>query len=587
MVDSGCPRTPSLRRLLGRVTFVSPLKRSVWSSLCLLLVAGLGSGVSHGQAFTAPDEMVVTHNQVIINGKTVRYTVNAGLLPLYNNDTGELMARMFIMAYTVDQSHGAPPRPLTFLWNGGPGSSSSQMHLMGVGPKGFVLTADTYPEWAVSPPAQIGDRPDTWLAVSDLVFVDPIGTGYSRATSERYRDLLYTQWGDGEAVAEMIRVYRTRFAAWDAPLFLAGESYGTTRAMEVAADLERRRTHLTGVVLISGSYDAGQKVPASLDRALEVALFTATGHYHHRLAPELQSLTPVEAVQQAVTWARSDYAPALENTGSLSDAQRGGILQGLKRYTGIDPKLVDPKTLSIGKDQYLDMLMSDAGLELGRYDSRVAAKHRPEHSPWQVSRDPSISPMLDLMEGTSVPLIRYLRDTLRYHSDLLYRGPFGEAFHPQLLVAAQPGIYDDWMAVMWNRGQALGPPTGSPAGATPSGDAKAAEKTPPAATAAPVRAGGEPDRTPRDPPLHAAMEMNPAMLLFNVTGMYDGSCASKDEAVVRTQADIRTRVRNRCYAAGHMVYTDKAVRMQLLRDFSQFVHDATLNLQTAPKGDAR
>ncbi|HEX3366322.1 S10 family serine carboxypeptidase-like protein [Phenylobacterium sp.] len=490
---------------------------------------------------TPPDQMVVTHGQVMIAGKPLRYTARAGLIPLYDNDTGALMARMFIVAYTADRAPGQPPRPLTFVWNGGPGSSSSQVHLVGFGPKGFK-TAPTYPQWK-GPPTEIADRPDTWLAYSDLVFVDPIGTGYSRATTDAYRDILYTQHGDGEAVAETIRLYRTRFDAFDQPLFLAGESYGTTRAMEVAGDLARRRTPVAGVMLISGFFDVGQTVPRALNQALELSMFTATAWYHKRLPADLQAMSQDAAVREAMGWARSAYAPALENPDTLSGEARAAILAGLHRYTGLDPKYVEPKTLLIDKGVFTDRLLEDRDEELGRYDARMAvARRNLVGQSWLPTHDPSLAPMLDLMEGTSVPLIRYIRGTLGYHSDLLYRGPFGEAFHPQPMVAQPGGLGDDWMTLMWNR--------------APRASLK--EGPPPAKEA---------------PPLRQAMDAQPHLIVFNVRGMYDGDCAGLDEAVARSDAALRPRIRNRCYAAGHMVYTDDAVRLQLSRDFAQFVRD--------------
>ena len=267
-------------------------------------------------AVTPSDQMVVTHGQVTIAGKPLRYSVRTGLLPLYDNDTGALMGRMFIMAYVAERAPGAPPRPLTFVWNGGPGSSSSQVHLVGFGPKGFK-TPPTYPQWK-GPPTQIVDRPETWLAYSDLVFVDPPGTGYSRATSTAYRDILYSQHGDGEAVAEAIRLYRTRYDAFDQPLFLAGESYGTTRAMEVAGDLARRRTPVAGVMLISGFFDVGQTVPRGLNQALELSMFTAAAWYHKRLPADLQAMSQDAAVREAVAWARNNYAPAIDKPDAVS-----------------------------------------------------------------------------------------------------------------------------------------------------------------------------------------------------------------------------------------------------------------------------
>src|SRR5262249_31352561 len=146
---------------------------------------------------------------------------------------------------------------------------------------------------------ELEDRPDTWLGASDLVFVDPVGTGYSRATSTAFRDVLYTQHGDAEAVAEMIRVYRTRYNAFDAPLYIAGESYGTTRAMEVAYSLARRRTPLAGVILISGFYDVGQETPRSLEAALQVPAFADAAYFHHRLPADLQALPRAEIVHRA------------------------------------------------------------------------------------------------------------------------------------------------------------------------------------------------------------------------------------------------------------------------------------------------
>jgi carboxypeptidase C (cathepsin A) len=496
-------------------------------------------------AVTPPDQMVVTHGQVSVAGKPLRYTVRTGLMPLYDNDTGALMARMFIMAYTVDRAPGQPPRPLTFVWNGGPGSSSSQVHLVGFGPKGFK-TPPTYPQWK-GPPKDLADRPETWLAVSDLVFVDPIGTGYSRATTPAYRDVLYSQHGDGEAVAEMIRLYRTRYDAFDQPLFLAGESYGTTRAMEVAGDLARRRTPVAGVMLISGFYDVGQSVPRTLNQALEISMFTAAAWYHKRLPADLQAKTQEAAVAEAVAWARKTYAPALERRDALSADERAALLAGLHRYTGLDPKYADAKTLLIDKATFSDRLLEDRDEELGRYDARmVVARRNLGAQSWLPTHDPSLAPMLDLMEGTSVPLIRYIRDTLGYHSDLLYRGPFGEAFHPQPMVMNTGGLGDDWMTLMW-------------------------DKVP-----RPAKTEGPPP--PKEaPPLRQAMDAQPHLLVFNVRGMYDGDCAGLDEAVARSDASLRPRIRNRCYAAGHMVYTDDAVRLQLSRDFAQFVRDGVAN----------
>lgn len=518
--------------------------------LALLLFAAMPAAADV-DATTPPDEFVTTRHRVDLGERTIQYTAYAGMLPLYENDTAELMARLFVMAYVADRQRGEPPRPVTFIWNGGPGASSSQLQLAGFGPRGLATPA-VYPEWPDNPPTELVERPDTWLATSDLVFVDPVGTGYSRATSEAYRDILYTRRGDIEAVAEAIRLYRTRFDAWDAPLFLAGESYGTTRAMGVAEALERRRAGIAGVILISGGYDAGQEVPDALQTALNVPMYAAAAHYHERLPPDLQALPRDEAVQAAEDWARGEYAPALERRDDLSPEERSTLLRGLERHTGIAPERVDDESLAIGGGTFAEGLLAERGLELGRYDHRMTAPQRDPGIAWVPTRDPSLAPMLDLMQGTFAPAIRYLRDTLGYKSDLLYQGPFGEAFHPRPLedvtdgaAGDLAGIYSDWMTIKWDRG------------------ASSAN-------------GGESDnaKRPERPPLERAMERNPALLVWAVRGLYDLSCAALEEATARTAAHLRGRVRVSCYPAGHMVYSDAAVRRAMQRDFARFVEDA-------------
>lgn len=519
----------------------------------LLLVVGISR--LPAAEVTPVDDFVVTDHQVDAGGRTIEYTARAGLLPLYENDTGELMARMFVIAYVADPPRGGPARPVTFIWNGGPGSSSSQVHLLGFGPKGFDTPA-TYPEWFENPPDRIADREETWLTDSDLVFVDPIGTGYSRAISTGYRDLLYTTHGDIEAVAEAIRLYRTRFDAWDQPVFLAGESYGTRRAMGVAEALERRRAGIAGVILISGWYEAGQEVPAELVRALDIPMYAAAAHYHHRLPPDLQQMPQAQAVAAAEAWARSDYAPALARRDALTPAEREAVLAGVERHTGVAKQFIDADTLLLEGTTFTDRLLDEQALELGHYDYRMTFPRRDLSRNWGPIEDPSLRPMLDLMQGTSVPAIRYLRNTLGYRSDLLYRGPFGEAFHPRPLddvtagvFGTMDGIYSDWMAVMWNQGEFA-------KGAASGEDGEAAASA------------------PERPPLQRAMRRNPDFLVWNIRGMYDMSCAAQDEAVARTDASLRHRVRNGCYAGGHMMYTEPQIRRQLQKDFAAFVADA-------------
>src|SRR5262245_36378653 len=217
----------------------------------------------------APDDerVVVTHHQVTIDGRVLSYTARAGRIPIRDNDAGDVHGQMYFVSYTLDRADSAIRRPITFAWNGGPGSNAALVHLIGFGPKRIappdgVRDGDDV-RWTVQ------DNPGTWLAFTDLVFVDPIGTGYSRVTKTEYKTELYQTLVDAESQAEFIRYYVVRYGASDAPIFLAGESYGVTRAAHVADVLERRGVSPRGMVLMGLEPPLG-KLPDSLKLALAV-----------------------------------------------------------------------------------------------------------------------------------------------------------------------------------------------------------------------------------------------------------------------------------------------------------------------------
>ncbi len=222
------------------------------------------------------EPIVTTHHAVTIGARRLRYTARAGRIPIRDNEAGDVHGQMFFVSYTLDRAPTDPPRPLTFVWNGGPGSNAALVHLIGFGPKRIAPPAGSRPgdgtRWIIEP------NPGTWLETTDLVFVDPIGTGYSRPTRAEYGAEFYQTRGDAESVAEFIRVYRTRFDAFDAPLFLAGESYGVTRAAGVAAALETRGTEVRGVILLGLALPLGSMSPAMRTAlglpSLAVAAFT-------------------------------------------------------------------------------------------------------------------------------------------------------------------------------------------------------------------------------------------------------------------------------------------------------------------------
>ena len=195
----------------------------------LVLAAAIAAAPSAAQGVRDAAGIVTTRHTVTVRGRTLRYTARAGTIPIRDNETGSVHGRIFFIAYTLDRAAAASARPITFAWNGGPGSSSSLVHLLGFGPKRIDDQGD------------VRTNDDTWLTFTDLVFVDPVGTGYSRPEMAAYGAEFYSNRGDAESVAEFIRVYLQRTEQWDAPLFLAGESFGVLRAARSTPKLSPAR----------------------------------------------------------------------------------------------------------------------------------------------------------------------------------------------------------------------------------------------------------------------------------------------------------------------------------------------------------
>ncbi|HLJ49148.1 MAG TPA: hypothetical protein VKU01_24200 [Bryobacteraceae bacterium] len=469
------------------------------------------------------EEPVTTHHQATIGGKMLNYTAKAGFIPIRDNDTGEVHGNMFYISYTLDRPAGSAPRPLTFLWNGGPGSNSGLVHLLGFGPKRIAETKAG---------KSFVDNQDSWLPLSDLVFVDPIGTGYSRPTKAEYGSEFYQTRGDAESVAEFIRVYRTRVDAFASPLFIMGESYGVTRCALVAAALERRGTSLAGVIMLSGGFPLVDN-DATLRAALNLPTLTAAAYYNKKLPPDLQAGDLRHALEPAEAFAKGDYAIALSERDRLSDARREEIVAQLARFTGLPAAQIDRTKLVVPMEQFSVALLADQNLMVGRYDSRIIGPRDPSPQ-YDPTTDPSLKDILD-----SVSVIRYLRNELGVKSDLFYAGPFGGGYPPA------KSFRGDWMSVRWNRGVA------------PNAKDDAKEPTPTEA-------------------FRKALAADPKLRVMVVTGYYDlvSSYFGIELAATRLPADLSGRVLIRTYAGGHAIYTDDTVRHEFRVEAANFYRAA-------------
>jgi carboxypeptidase C (cathepsin A) len=310
---------------------------------------------------------VVTHHQTTVDGKLLKYTAAAGRLPIKRGD-GRIEAEMFYVAYTLD-GQDAAKRPLTFAFNGGPGSASIWLHMGALGPRKVVLQPDGF-----MPPApyRMEDNPYTLLDKSDLVLIDAIGTGFSRAADSELFKKFWGVKGDIEAFSEFIRLYITRNERWTSPLFLFGESYGTTRSAGIAGYLADRGISFNGITLLSTVLNFETLEDNKTNDQPYIFLipsFTMIAGYHHKLAADLaQDMNRTR--QEAEQWASTEYEEALDKGDALTPQERQKVIDQLVRFTGLSKEVVDEANLRINVPKFTHYLLIDQKLRVGRLDAR-------------------------------------------------------------------------------------------------------------------------------------------------------------------------------------------------------------------------
>jgi carboxypeptidase C (cathepsin A) len=459
---------------------------------------------------------VVTHHQLTVDGKALRYTATVGRLPIKRGD-GKIEAEMFFVAYTLD-GQDAAKRPLTFCFNGGPGSASVWLHMGSVGPKQVVLEANGFMPAA---PYRMVDNPHTLLDRSDLVFVDAIGTGFSRAANPEATKKFLGVKGDVEAFGEFIRLFLARNERWSSPLFLLGESYGTTRAAGIAAHLAHHGISFNGITLLSTAMDFGTLEWAKNNDVpyfLLVPTFTMIAAYHKRLGPDLmQDLNKTR--QEVERWAMTDYASALLRGDALSPDERQKVIDAYARYTGLDKKLIDNASLRIDVAQFTHNLLLDQKLRVGRLDGRFTGPD-PEGLLDTPFYDPTGAAILPPYNSV---FNNYVRSELGYKVDTPYK------------IFA----YEDPAFRKWDWGEA--------------------DK-------------GFPNTAPG---LRAALVQNPYLKILVMEGYYDLAtpyfAANYSIDHLDLSADYRKNISFATYPAGHMVYIDGDSHAKMKKDLVEFM----------------
>lgn len=369
---------------------------------------------STADAEEAIPEPIVRNHEATIGRSKLKYTTTVGMLPI-RNEKGELEAKLFFTAYTLDGTR-AGERPLTFTFNGGPGSASVWLHLGGLGPKRVEMLDDG---GMPRPPFRVIDNEYSWLECTDMVFIDPVDTGYSRATSDDNAKKAKDVDGDLSSVGEFIRLYLSRYRRWSSPLFLAGESYGTYRSAGLAGYLIERGIAFNGIILISSILNmqtARFAVGNDLPYSVFLPTYAATAWFHGKLDRAHTKRHVRAFLDEVEAWVETEYVPALSQGDRLPIDQRVAVLDKLEAYTGLSRTYLDHANLRIHISAFCKELLRDSGATVGRLDSRFQGVDRlgtsefPDHDPSMAAIRPPFTAALNA----------YVREELGYESDLEY-----------------------------------------------------------------------------------------------------------------------------------------------------------------------
>ncbi len=475
---------------------------------------------------TPQDNIVTTEHRTTINGETIVYTVTCGTIILKEEtekdgkaEGEKAKASIFFVAYSKNGGDDPALRPLTFSFNGGPGSSSVWLHLGLLGPR-RVQTFNGGQQ--LKPPYKLIDNDFSLLDKTDLVFIDPVSTGLSRAVPGEKAKAFHSFQKDIESVGDFIRLYTSRYQRWASPKFLIGESYGTTRASGLSGYLQQRHgMFLNGIMLISVVLNF-QTIRFPIGNDLPYILYlptmAATAWYHQKLDDALQADLQ-KTVAEVRQFAMTEYTLALMQGNSISPEDRAAIEQKLSRYLGLSLDYVQRSNLRVQYMRFCKELLRAEGKTVGRLDSRFTGYDRIQVGE-QIEYDPS---MAAIMGPYTATLNDYLQRELQFETDLPYEILTGKV---------HPWSYQPHENEFINVAETL----------------------------------------------REAMTLNPHLKLFVANGYYDLATPFLATEYTFAHLDVDESLTNNIsmsyYEAGHMMYVHEPSLAQLKQDLDQFLQSA-------------
>ncbi len=474
---------------------------------------------SYSQSRTIPvDTLVKTTHNTTIKGQSLSYIAETGTQPVWD-ENGDPMATLFYTYYTRDNVKDRANRPLIISFNGGPGSASVWMHVAYTGPRILNIDEEGYPVQ----PYGFRDNPNSIIDVADIVFVNPVNTGYSRMIPDKEnkmpeKEQFFGINTDIKYLAEWVNTFVTRHNRWESPKYIIGESYGGTRVMGLANELQSSQwMYLNGVILVSPAdyklYSTGQPVYS----AINLPYFTAAAWYHKMLPAALQQQDLTEILPEVEEYAINTLMPAIAKGGFISDAEKNSVAEKMAYYSGLDKKVILQHNLDVPTSFFWKELLRDkTGQTIGRLDSRylgldkIEAGTRPDYSPELSSWLHSFTPAIN----------HYIKTELNFATDIKYN-MFGDV-HP------------------WDR---------------------------------------ENNNTRED--LRKAMAANPYLKVLNQSGYYDGATTYFAAKYSLSQIDPSGKMKDRMtfkgYRSGHMMYLRNEDLIKANDDLRDFIKDSSTN----------